>query len=435
MKKSLKINELGRSMVEILGVLAIIGVLSIGSIQGYRYAMEKYNANQIANEVSIILQDLDIQMMNNAESLTLSEPYAGTDEILGQLNTMNIPIDFNCGNVTVPLDGQCRQTNAFYLELQGVNQGICQQLVPMFNGNLTNLNNFTINNQISSPENCIENDNIIVLNFNSDKSVENEIRLCQEDTEDCICENGICVECRENSQCEDTEKPACINNTCGVCPNGSYWNGNDCIEGCQNASHCPTNSFCNSNNKCISCNDAPSSITYSTKEAAQNCADACDNSYRIRVRAQKICYTCESTSWKDTGADRGLACANKCTNAGIAHDEYAEWCINCNGYVNWNNVANAAQSCGRCARKGVPCFNIDTKYYPCSISTTNFSTVAGANTCANRCANRFAYKQYCYECSKNTTYTYETEADAQKCASSCTGTAKRIAVGLECKPA
>ena len=55
-------------MVEILGVLAIIGVLTFGGIQGYQYAMEKYNANQIANEVSIILQDLDIQMMNNAES-------------------------------------------------------------------------------------------------------------------------------------------------------------------------------------------------------------------------------------------------------------------------------------------------------------------------------------------------------------------------------
>ena len=68
MKKSFKINELGRSMVEILGVLAIIGVLTFGGIQGYQYAMEKYNANQIANEVSIILQDLDIQMMNNAES-------------------------------------------------------------------------------------------------------------------------------------------------------------------------------------------------------------------------------------------------------------------------------------------------------------------------------------------------------------------------------
>ena len=37
----------GRSMVEMLGVLAIIGVLSIGGIQGYTLAMRKYRANQI----------------------------------------------------------------------------------------------------------------------------------------------------------------------------------------------------------------------------------------------------------------------------------------------------------------------------------------------------------------------------------------------------
>ncbi len=34
-------SEQGRSMVEILGVLAVIGVLSIGGIQGYRYAFTK----------------------------------------------------------------------------------------------------------------------------------------------------------------------------------------------------------------------------------------------------------------------------------------------------------------------------------------------------------------------------------------------------------
>ena len=33
-------NQSGRSMVEMLGVLAIIGVLSIGGIAGYRAAME-----------------------------------------------------------------------------------------------------------------------------------------------------------------------------------------------------------------------------------------------------------------------------------------------------------------------------------------------------------------------------------------------------------
>ena len=43
--------ENGRSMVEMLGVLAVAGVLSIGGVAGYRYAMDKMNANDIINEV------------------------------------------------------------------------------------------------------------------------------------------------------------------------------------------------------------------------------------------------------------------------------------------------------------------------------------------------------------------------------------------------
>ncbi len=50
-KKKPRENESGRSMVEMLGVLAIMGVLAIGGIAGYRYAMDKYNANEILNEV------------------------------------------------------------------------------------------------------------------------------------------------------------------------------------------------------------------------------------------------------------------------------------------------------------------------------------------------------------------------------------------------
>ena len=39
----------GRSMVEMLGVLAIIGVLSVGAIAGYSKAMMKYKMNQAAD--------------------------------------------------------------------------------------------------------------------------------------------------------------------------------------------------------------------------------------------------------------------------------------------------------------------------------------------------------------------------------------------------
>ena len=45
----------GRSMVEMLGVLAIIGVLSIGAISGYSKAMFKYKLNKQAEQISSIV--------------------------------------------------------------------------------------------------------------------------------------------------------------------------------------------------------------------------------------------------------------------------------------------------------------------------------------------------------------------------------------------
>lgn len=43
----------GRTMVEMLGVLAIIGILSVGGVLGYRYAMNLHKANQIIYDVSM----------------------------------------------------------------------------------------------------------------------------------------------------------------------------------------------------------------------------------------------------------------------------------------------------------------------------------------------------------------------------------------------
>ena len=49
--KKLK-SQSGRSMVEMLGVLAIIGVLSVGGIAGYSLSMRKHRANQIIDTAS-----------------------------------------------------------------------------------------------------------------------------------------------------------------------------------------------------------------------------------------------------------------------------------------------------------------------------------------------------------------------------------------------
>ena len=46
-------EQSGRSMVEILGMLAIAGVLSVGGVMGYKYAVDKNTANRIMNDVSL----------------------------------------------------------------------------------------------------------------------------------------------------------------------------------------------------------------------------------------------------------------------------------------------------------------------------------------------------------------------------------------------
>ncbi len=51
--KSFK-NESGRSMIEMLGVLAIIGVLSVGGIAGYSKAMMKYRINKTIEQITLI---------------------------------------------------------------------------------------------------------------------------------------------------------------------------------------------------------------------------------------------------------------------------------------------------------------------------------------------------------------------------------------------
>jgi hypothetical protein len=50
-------SENGRSMVEMLGVLAIIGVLSVGAIAGYSKAMMKYKLNNLSQGLSQLIQN------------------------------------------------------------------------------------------------------------------------------------------------------------------------------------------------------------------------------------------------------------------------------------------------------------------------------------------------------------------------------------------
>ena len=105
-----KTNESGRSMVEMLGVLAIIGVLSIGGIAGYTLAMNRYRANEILNaasDVAITAMSANGGVGGNATLAdlggvnTITLPgIADDDGIKGYANgTVEITIDGNYGDV------------------------------------------------------------------------------------------------------------------------------------------------------------------------------------------------------------------------------------------------------------------------------------------------------------------------------------------------
>ena len=73
----MKYNENGRSMVEMLGVLAIIGVLSVGGIAGYSKAMNKYKINKTTDQVSMLVANIrtlfssqgDYAGLNNGQAI------------------------------------------------------------------------------------------------------------------------------------------------------------------------------------------------------------------------------------------------------------------------------------------------------------------------------------------------------------------------------
>ena len=65
-KHQLDAPQFGRSMVEMLGVLAIIGVLSVGGIAGYSKAMLKYKINNTLDTLSqVVARIIELRTSNS----------------------------------------------------------------------------------------------------------------------------------------------------------------------------------------------------------------------------------------------------------------------------------------------------------------------------------------------------------------------------------
>ena len=80
-------NQSGRSMIEMLGVLAIVGVLSAGGIAGYSMAMQSYKTNALIEKIQV--------MATQTRSL-----YKGNYEQIGKNRATGAQMLINAGKLT-----------------------------------------------------------------------------------------------------------------------------------------------------------------------------------------------------------------------------------------------------------------------------------------------------------------------------------------------
>ena len=117
MKKTRK-NESGRSMVEMLGVLAVVGVLSVGGISAYTTAMEKNKANELLHRASMLATTISAQAMTNNGTLPSTVTSFGNTNY-GTFST----------TATEALDGK-----GFSIEISNMDSAVCTQMEKMGGG-------------------------------------------------------------------------------------------------------------------------------------------------------------------------------------------------------------------------------------------------------------------------------------------------------------
>ena len=133
-KAQVETAQCGRSMIEMLGVLAIVGVLSVGGIAGYSKAMEKFKINKTMEQAA--------QIINNIQILYAQQKDYDGLHIDTALQMGVIPDDISSsivsspnGNsgVANPLNGIYYITdegidNGFNFSIAGINKDACIQL-------------------------------------------------------------------------------------------------------------------------------------------------------------------------------------------------------------------------------------------------------------------------------------------------------------------
>ncbi len=192
-------KEIGRSMVEMLGVLAVIGILSVGSISGYTTAINKHHANEIVNDVNLRAHMLAPQIVSNGSISNTSD--LGTENKLG--NTITVT----------------PAANSFVINVADVPAGVCRDIVRS-DWQDTPVLAVTVNETTYTGVSDICGSDKVALGFTFANNLEQTIQAVN-DTEN----PDDTKECETDTECANTpDRPRCVQNKC--------------TDGCSTNDHC-----------------------------------------------------------------------------------------------------------------------------------------------------------------------------------------------------
>ena len=212
--------ETGRSMTEMLGTLAIIGVLSVGAIAGYRYAMDNYYTNEIlagASQRAVVIAS----QIAAGRQVSLTE-FDGQKEVAGGT-----------------FDGTVEKwDDEFGIQVSGVKESVCKNLIKATKDTdiiITDTNGVDL-----AESDCSGDENTFLFVYSNDMG----------DIEDTAC---IGVECPDGSTCSRGQCQ-CSNGlfVCGTqcCAEGTYCTGPNVSGGSNTCAEPTGEGDCTKNSDC-----------------------------------------------------------------------------------------------------------------------------------------------------------------------------------------
>lgn len=180
--KNKKMAQSGRTMIELLGSLAVMGLLGVGTISAFTAVMNRFRANNLLDEAGGRAIYLTAQFEKGRKNVTLGK--FTTNDVIGGVFSQRV--------FTLGLSGQ------FGIQVSDVNKAVCERLLNSIE-DTTPLRRLSLVNSPTVAITKCNDENTFLMIYNAKvKGSESDTSYHCESDADC---DTICATCNENNQC------------------------------------------------------------------------------------------------------------------------------------------------------------------------------------------------------------------------------------------